>query len=131
MPRGCNAGLPLLRRHVLLPDVGALVGGGTLSYAHVQGRQVPVRAQLRDRALRTADADGGGTLVSVDVTMVDGSNRITGGMDESGVVTGTTEFFDRHTNTHHRLRREPRFPLYPEFNYEAVGLLSRWRWVWQ
>ena len=68
MPRGCNAGLPLLRRHVLLPDVGALVGGGTLSYAHVQGRQVPVRAQLRDRALRTADADGGGTLVSVDVT---------------------------------------------------------------
>ena len=61
------------------------------------------------------------------VTMVDGStdHRRPG---QNGVVIGTTEVFDLHTNTYHMLQGMQKFPLYPriqltkQFEYLSVAL---------
>ena len=37
------------------------------------------------------------------VTTVNGATLITGGLDEFGALTGTTEVFDHRTNTHRML----------------------------
>jgi hypothetical protein len=103
--------------HVLMPDGRALVGGGTTSYVPFKGAKYLYAFNFKtERYERLTPMEVGRWYPSM-VTMVDGSTLITGGLDEHGKVTGTSEIFDHRTNTHHMLSGEQKFPLYPRIQY--------------
>ena len=107
--------------HVLLPDGRALVGGGTLSYSPFKGAKYLYAFNFdTERYDRLTPMEVGRWYPSM-VTTVNGSTLITGGLDENGAVTGTTEIFDHRTNTHHLLPGEQKFPLYPRISLTKRG----------
>jgi hypothetical protein len=99
--------------HVLLPDGRALVGGGTLALKPNKGAKYLYAFDfVSERYERLSPMEVGRWYPTM-VTTADGETLITGGLDEFGAFTGTSEVFDHRTNTHHMLAHEKTFPLYP------------------
>jgi hypothetical protein len=107
--------------HVLLPDGRALVGGGTLSYSPFKGAKYLYAFNFgSERYERLTPMEVGRWYPSM-VTTLNGSTLITGGLDENGVLTGTSEIFDHRSNTHRMLPGEQKFPLYPRIQLTKRG----------
>jgi hypothetical protein len=107
--------------HVLLPDGRALVGGGTISYSPFKGAKYLYAFNFAtERYERLTPMEVGRWYPSM-VTTVNGTTLITGGLDENGLVTGTSEIFDHRTNSHHMLPGEQKFPLYPRISLTKRG----------
>ncbi len=107
--------------HVLMPDGRALVGGGTISYTPFKGAKYLYAFNFdTERYDRLTPMEVGRWYPTM-VTTVDGSTLITGGLDENGAITGTSEIFDHRTNAHHMLPGEQKFPLYPRISLTQTG----------
>jgi hypothetical protein len=99
--------------HVLLPDGRALVGGGTLSYGAWKGAKYMYAFNFAtERYDQLTPLEVGRWYPSM-ITTINGQTLITGGFDQNGALTGSTELFDYQTNTHHMLAGSHKFPLYP------------------
>lgn len=99
--------------HVLLPDGRALVGGGTTSYTPFRGANYLYAFNFTTERYDALTPMEVGRWYPSMVRMTDGKTLITGGLDDNGLLTGSTEIFDHRTNTHQRLAGEQKFPLYP------------------
>jgi hypothetical protein len=107
--------------HMVLPDGRALVGGGTISYTPFKGAKYLYAFNFdTERYDRLTPMEVGRWYPTM-VTTVDGSTLITGGLDENGAITGTSEIFDHRTNAHHMLPGEQKFPLYPRISLTKRG----------
>jgi hypothetical protein len=112
---------------VLLPDGRALVGGGTLSYVAWKGAKYMYAFNFAtERYDQLTPLEIGRWYPSM-ITTINGQTLITGGFDQNGALTGSTELFDYQTNTHHMLAGSHKFPLYPhirltvKLNYFFAG----------
>ncbi|HET9650368.1 MAG TPA: hypothetical protein VFP34_19340, partial [Microlunatus sp.] len=116
--------------HVLLPDGRALVGGGTLAYGAWKGAKYLYAFDFKTETYEKLKPLEVGRWYPSMITTTKGQTLITGGIDENGALTGTTELFDYQTNSHHLLPGTQRFPLYPridltarlDYFYTGVGL---------
>ena len=99
--------------HVLLPDGRALVGGGTLSYGAWKGAKYMYAFNFATETYDQLSPLEVGRWYPTMVTTIDGKTLITGGLDENGLLTTTTELFDYRTNSHTRLAGGHKFPMYP------------------
>ena len=99
--------------HVLLPDGRALVGGGTLALKPNKGAKYLYAFDfVTERYQRLTPMEVGRWYPTM-VTTANGETLITGGLDELGALTGTTEVFNHRTNKHRMLTHQKKFPLYP------------------
>jgi hypothetical protein len=99
--------------HVMLPDGRALVAGGTQAYGPWKGAKYMYAFNFATESYdKLTPMDVGRWYPSL-VQTVDGKTLITGGIDETGAVTQTTELFDYQTNTHQMLAGTHKFTLYP------------------
>ena len=99
--------------HVLLPDGRALVGGGTLSYGAWKGAKYMYAFNFKTESYDQLTPLEIGRWYPSMITTINGQTLITGGFDQNGALTGSTELFDYQTNTHHMLAGSHKFPLYP------------------
>jgi hypothetical protein len=107
--------------HVLLPDGRALVGGGTISYSPFKGAKYLYAFNFTTERYERLTPMEVGRWYPTMVTTINGTTLITGGFNERGAVTGTTEIFDHRTNTHRLLPGEQKFPLYPRISLTKRG----------
>lgn len=99
--------------HVMLPDGRALVGGGTISYKPWKGARFLYAFNFETEAYEELTPLEVGRWYPSMVTTTNGSTLITGGIDENGALTRTTELFDYRTDSHRMLADDHLFPLYP------------------
>jgi hypothetical protein len=107
--------------HVLLPDGRALVGGGTISYSPFKGAKYLYAFNFNTEQYERLTPMEVGRWYPSMVTTINGTTLITGGFNEHGAITGTTEIFDHRTNTHRMLPGEQKFPLYPRISLTKRG----------
>jgi hypothetical protein len=102
--------------HTLLPDGRALVGGGTLAYGAWKGAKYLYAFNFATETYQRLTPLEIGRWYPSMITTAAGKTLITGGLDHTGALTGTTELFDYRTNTHRRLTGSHKFPLYPRIH---------------
>lgn len=99
--------------HVMLPDGRALVGGGTISYKPWKGAKFLYAFNFETETYEELTPLEVGRWYPSMITTTNGSTLITGGFDEKGALTKTTELFDYRTNSQQLLADRHLFPLYP------------------
>ncbi|HYP45201.1 MAG TPA: galactose oxidase-like domain-containing protein [Propionibacteriaceae bacterium] len=107
--------------HMLMSNGQGLAAGGTAAYSAWKGSKGLYTFDFSSETFkRQRDMTHGRWYPSL-INTASGEALITGGFDENGMNSGTTEVYSPTRQSHHKLSGTRRFPLYPHLFLTAKG----------
>jgi hypothetical protein len=99
--------------HMLMSNGKGIAAGGTAAYSPWKGSKGLYTFDFStEKFVRQTDMSHGRWYPSI-INTPSGDALITGGFDEKGMNSGTSEVFDPSTSTHEMMSGTQSFPLYP------------------